>query len=68
MAESIDISCKRCGKHMGVLRDARTRKGMVVYCAECDDILNASLSGRPSPADMPEFMRDIFGGKGWTKK
>lgn len=51
---------------MGVLRDARIRNGMVVYCKPCNDTLikNASRiftkSKNPSTGEFGEF-GDLFG-------
>lgn len=53
------VTCAGCGKHMGEIRDATLRKGMVVYCDRCADKLKADTRG-----DVPEFLK-IFtqGGK-----
>ena len=67
---SQEIECKCCGKHMGTLRDAKIRKGMVVYCQECDERTQRMLRiaamtgsvGEGKKYDVPDFMRGFFGG------
>lgn len=58
------LECKGCGKHMAILRDAKVRKGMVVYCAECAGTVDKMLTQKTASAahDLPEFMRGLFGG------
>ena len=59
----IKLECKCCGKHMAILRDAKVRKGMAVYCAECDTIIDKLLSRkeRDESYGVPDFMRGLFG-------
>ena len=64
---SQEIECKCCGKHMGTLRDAKIRNGMVVYCQECDEraqrmLRMAARAGAGQKYDVPDFMRGLFGG------
>lgn len=60
---SQELKCK-CGKHMGILRDAKIRNGMVVYCAECNAEMWRKLARAdcyiPCDADMPDFLKGIF--------
>lgn len=58
------LNCAKCNKDMGVLRDARIRTGMVVYCRECDALvqqafmqLAKNLEGR---TEMPDFLKGLF--------
>jgi len=37
------LNCDQCFKHMGDVRDASLRKGMTVYCAECDKSIKNRL-------------------------
>lgn len=46
------IRCNKCGRLLGILRDASIRKGTVYTCRECAD--------KPSSADVPEFLKGIF--------
>lgn len=64
---SQEIACKCCHKHMGTLRDAKIRKGMAVYCRECDERMQrmlkiATAAGAGKKYDVPDFMRGLFGG------
>ena len=49
------IHCARCGVYLGEIRDARLQKGIVHYCAKCDQVTRVASS-----TDMPEFLRNIF--------
>ena len=64
---SKSLACNGCGKNMGVIRDASLRKGMVVYCAECNPDKPASFKQpRANSAyepGMPDFLKDLFRGK-----
>lgn len=42
------LHCANCHKDMGVLRDARVRNGMVVYCAECNTSIQLLLGLAPA--------------------
>lgn len=58
------LTCAHCHKDMGILRDARVRKGMVVYCRECDEVMRqvlrlAKRPATPSP-DVPDFFKGLF--------
>lgn len=58
------LTCAHCHKDMGILRDARVRKGMVVYCRECDELMQQvlRLAKRPpdySP-DLPDCLKGLF--------
>lgn len=63
MAER-QVACAECGTLMAVLRDARVRKDMVVYCRPCNeamqqqlrDLRDLSASGVP-----PGFLEGLFG-------
>lgn len=57
MDKELELKCNGCDKHMAILRDAKVRKGMVVYCKEC----NEERMARPSDRyDIPDFMRSLF--------
>jgi hypothetical protein len=60
MDEEKVLSCGFCGKYMGVLRDAKTRKGMVVLCSECAAKAESALRQPDITGDMPDFMRDLL--------
>lgn len=51
---------------MGVLRDAKVRVGMVVYCMVCDSGIQEALAQarnrKTEEAVMPDFLKDMFGG------
>lgn len=55
------LTCKGCGKYMGVLRDALIRNGMVVYCKPCDDERDDELvDNKRKPGYYPDIFEDIF--------
>ncbi len=60
-----EIECAGCRKHMGTLRDAKVRNGMVVYCQECDTrnkrLLLLAQATATHKDGMPDFMRGLFG-------
>jgi hypothetical protein len=56
---SRQLDCRRCEKPMATLRDAKVRRGIVVYCEECDREIQALLS--PKITDIPEFLRGFMG-------
>jgi RNase P subunit RPR2 len=61
---SATLECKKCGKHMATLRDARVRVGMIVYCAPCDTLIQHSITKkRQAESDVPDFLSGLFGGK-----
>lgn len=55
MSEQTVYCAGGCGKVVLVLRDAKTRNGFVVYCAECDP--------EKPKLDVPDFMQHLFGGR-----
>lgn len=64
---SQELTCCICHKHMALLRDARVRTGIVVYCQPCNktmrDTLLAAAASRRNQAEMPDFLKGFFGGK-----
>lgn len=58
---SREIKCAECDTHMGVIRDARLRTDLVVYCRRCDEKLQRMLE-MPRRGDIPEFLRGFCGG------
>lgn len=49
---------------MAILRDAKVRNGMVVYCEQCNKKMQYMLKlAVPAGKYMPDFMRGIFGVK-----
>jgi hypothetical protein len=57
------LECAGCNKHMGDLRDASVRQGMVVYCCECDAMMQTFIARTVARKnDVPDFMRTFFGG------
>lgn len=57
---SQELKCARCGKHMGTLRDAKIRTGMVVYCAICDKENQVKRASEPRSPDIPDFLKGLF--------
>lgn len=63
MAER-QVACAECGTLMAVLRDARVRKDMVVYCRPCNEALQQQLRDMTRLADSgipPGFLAGLFG-------
>ena len=60
MGQIKELTCAACGKHMALLRDARVRRGMVVYCTVCDLALRERRNDDPG---MLDFIRGLFGGR-----
>lgn len=54
------LNCERCGKHMAELRDAKVRNGMVVYCKECNFMVNAVLKKIRKDAEIPDFLKGFM--------
>ena len=56
------IYCAGCGKHMGEIRDAKLRKGIVYLCGTCETKRLASdLAVKTKPRDPGEgFWDTIF--------
>ena len=47
-----EIKCSSCGKHLGVIRDAKLARGIDYRCKSC------AASARKD--DFPEFMDNLF--------
>lgn len=56
------LTCHWCKTPMGTLRDARTRKGMVVFCAHCAETAGMYRRAALDRRDDDKFVRDFFGG------
>lgn len=67
------LTCEHCNKDMGEVRDAKLRNGMVVYCQQCNDLINRMIANGKSDVyqmkkrafsdeknDMPEFFKGLF--------
>lgn len=58
------LTCAHCNKDMGILRDAKVRKGMVIYCRECNELIRQvlRLGKRPTAnsPDVPDFLKGLF--------
>lgn len=57
------ILCNHCGVLVAKIRDAKLKKGIVMYCKECNATINL-LMNKSKPVDMPDFFKGIFDGKG----
>jgi hypothetical protein len=68
MSDDIGIFCQGCNLPLGVIRDAKLRKGIVYLCKNCEtkrvasDLMNKNKTKKP---DNPfgDIFGDIFGGK-----
>lgn len=54
------LFCANCKKDTGLLRDARIRTGMVVYCKECDEKIQRLLSPGKQTSEPPDFLKGLF--------
>lgn len=57
MCDDKRIECYKCGKFLGIIRDGWLHKDLYYVCKEC--IIKPREQAKN---DMPEFMKDIFGG------
>lgn len=57
---SRQLDCRRCEKPMATLRDAKVRRGIVVYCEDCDREIQALLDPK---TDISDFLRRFMGNK-----
>lgn len=56
-----NLFCKQCDKNMGILRDAKIRDGMCVYCKECDGKIQSLMAiYKNRTHDVPEFFKGMF--------
>lgn len=54
------LFCANCKKDMGILRDARIRTGMVVYCGECNQKIERLFSLVKQTTEPPDFLKGLF--------
>jgi len=63
---AIKIYCISCTIYLGsILEGSKLKKGIAFLCNNCNNIRKADNLKRATskPAEMPEFFKDIFGGK-----
>lgn len=58
---SRELKCADCGTNMGIIRDARLRTDLVVYCRRCNEKNQQALE-LPRHGDIPGFLRGFCGG------
>lgn len=57
-----DIYCADCGCYLGVIRDAKLKKGLVTLCADCHLPAEPEFPKRNSPGDgTVEYLQNLFG-------
>ncbi len=57
------IRCESCEKHMGEIRDASLRLGMVVLCSQCNTARKIVMQSKESDKSNSSYdSSDIFGG------
>lgn len=54
------LFCANCKKDMGILRDARIRIGMVMYCRECNQKIERLFSIGKQATEPPDFLKGLF--------
>lgn len=60
-----EISCCKCGKHVGTIRDAKLMKGLKFICPTCD-VRSSSREddiSRYASSGFADIFGDIFNGK-----
>ena len=63
MSDDIHIRCSGCNCYLGVIRDAKLKKGMAYLCYVCENKRVASeLMRKNEKYDLPEGFDEIFGG------
>lgn len=59
----LEIRCSVCKCYLGVIRDAKLKKGLGYLCSDCkDEIIAPYQNPKSSSAEMPDFFQSIFGG------
>lgn len=56
-----NISCCKCGKHMGEIRDATLRKGWAIVCAMCMPHKSGSAH-KPVESEVVNDLMSILNG------
>jgi len=59
----IKISCSGCNLNLGVIRDAKLRKGISYLCKTCEKKRVALELQKKQKHDLPEGFEEIFGMK-----
>lgn len=64
----MELRCKECNTFLGEMLKGSIHKKSCILCEKCMSSFNTykSLAGQKygdKPYDMPDFMKDIFGGK-----
>ena len=55
--------CSKCHREVAqIILGSRIKKGTIMICATCNSINTVGSNHKPNH-DMPDFMKDIFGGK-----
>lgn len=60
-----EINCCQCGKHVGIIRDAKLMKGLKFICPMCDNQSHQrddDIAGYTS-GNFADIFGDIFSGK-----
>jgi hypothetical protein len=61
-----NIQCNDCGRHVGIIRDAKLMKGLVFVCPTCikskatKDMLDGMFEST-SPYKKNDMFQDLFG-------
>lgn len=57
-----EINCCECGRHVGIIRDAKLMKGLKFICPTCDNHNNNKEDdiARYASGDFADIFGDIF--------
>ena len=61
----MDLKCEKCGLNLGEMEKGKIRNGAVLLCDHCWDRAKMALEVAEMARDgMPEFLKNMMGGKG----